>query len=321
MQKKLVCFCVSLLILCGCATLTGSYPDWYLNPPENSHSSLYGVGEGYDLNSATKLALKNISEKIVVTLSSESSIYQAESTAGYVEDAEYSIDEKTEEITFNNYKTLKTHALGGRFFALVEVNKQELIRNQKKELDKVEDEIDELDKSSKRKNSLVRMAALTSIRKEIPKAETRVKVLDSLNPSFNDQAYWNKYSDFNREYTKLMNDIQFYIKTNDRFDKKAGSVFKKYLNQKGIKVADKFSTDLVILDIYSTVSTQKIYGSYMSKAKLHFSLIARGRTVKSNSLDLKGNSVINREEAKNSAIKQLDEKISEEGIFKIFRLE
>lgn len=321
MLKKFLCFCCVLMLL-GCSSFSKrKYPEWYLNQPKDDSEFLYGIGESYDLDSATKMALKNISEKILVTISSESSVYKAETNVAYIEDAEYSVSEKTEEITFDSYELVKTSSAKNRIFALVKVDKQNLIRSQKKELKKVEGSISSLDKDSRRKSSLERIVALKNMKEIIKQAESKVKIIKSLQPSFDDQPYFSKYSGYGKEYTRLLNNMVFYVKTSSGFDKKAKDVFKKHLNENNIKTSDSFASGAVILDIYSDITNKNIYDSFVTKAKLYLSLMVGGRTIKTNVLEIKGSSTINRKEAQNNALKKLDKKIEEDGLFKVLRLE
>jgi len=317
------CICVVIFLItasCSSTLSRGNYPDWYTKQPKNTQTSLYGVGEGGTLDSAKDMALKNISEQILVTVSSTSDVYKAETNVEYIEESKFDVSERTEEITFSDYKVLKSTSSKDRFFVLLEVDKQELIQLQKDELQKIETEISTLDKNSKRKTSLERVASLLEIKELAKRADIKIKVIRSLEPSFNGDAYYARYNKYNEEYIDLIHNITFYIKTNDSFDKKIADVFKKHLNKYNIKTVDNFNTKLTILDIYSDSSTKKIYGSYNTKARISLVLLVKGMTIRSNSLELKGSSTINRKEAENNAIKSLDKRIEEEGLFRVLRL-
>lgn len=325
MYKKLFkyFFVITLFIITNCSStlLKGNYPDWYVNQPKNTQTSLYGVGQGYNMDTAKELALKNISEQIMVTVSSKSSIYKAETKADYVEESEFNISEKTEEITFSDYEVINSFQGKKDFFVLISVNRQKLIQLQKDDLQKLDDEINTLDKNSKRRTSLERLVALKNIKKLTKRAETKAKVIKSLESTFYARDYLDKYNNYNKEYTQLLSNTKFYIKTNDSFDKQIASIFKKHLNENNIKTLNNFSTSVTILDIYSSVSTKKIYGSYNSKANIHMGLLVKGMTIKTNNILVKGSSTISKKEAKNNVVKQLDAKIKKEGLFKILRLE
>ena len=56
-----------LLLLLSCSNNLvnniSNAPKWYVNPPQNNHIYLYGVGYGSSLQEATKISLNNIAEK------------------------------------------------------------------------------------------------------------------------------------------------------------------------------------------------------------------------------------------------------------------
>jgi hypothetical protein len=323
MLKNLFKYLVNIffvLVIANCVPIHTKYPEWYINRPKNTQNSLYGVGEGYDLDSAKQNALKNISEQILITVSSKSKMYKAETNIAYIEESQFKLSEKTEEITFSDYKVLNSETNASRFFILIEVNRQNLIKTQKTELKKIENKINALDK--KTKTSLERLVNLMSIKELIQTAETKVRIIKVLQPEFeDDKIYFAKYNNYEKEYINLRNNIVFHIKTNDSFDVKLANVFKKHLNENNIKTIDQFNTNLTLLDIYSNVSVRQIYGSYNAKARIHITLLVRGSTLRTNNIELKGSSVVSREEALKNVARHLDNEINKQGLFKILKLE
>ena len=69
----------AILLLAGCAATKSppppqpaavELPAWYLHPPRNDATRLYGVGEGATMAEATRRALADLSERVAVTIQS-----------------------------------------------------------------------------------------------------------------------------------------------------------------------------------------------------------------------------------------------------------
>lgn len=298
------------------------YPDWYLNPPQDNSKTIHGVGEGYNLENANKTALKNISSKILVTLSSNSQMSQYENNYEFSEETKISIKERTADITFNNHKTLQTQYLNSqeRFIVLVAVDKPELIKQQTQDLNKLNDSINQFNRNSKKKSDLERISALINIQNIIPKAETKINILTALS-SKDYSKYLNKYKAYKKEYNKLLSKTVFSIQTKSEFDKDVGEVFKNALNKQNFKIGSLDKSN-VILSIKSKITSKEVYGSYFAKIQINVNLLNKQKKIiKSNKIEIKGSSSINKNEANKNALRDLEEQIEENGINGVLKLE
>jgi hypothetical protein len=95
-------------------------PKWYLNPPANNFTTLYGTGEGKTLNEAKNNALKDMSEKLVVSVASSMNSITTTSDDGtnssYLKENIKNVKVEAKKITFSNYKTQKVIQNGNSFF-------------------------------------------------------------------------------------------------------------------------------------------------------------------------------------------------------------
>jgi len=116
-----------------------SYPSWYLNPPANNGSFLYGVGEGSNINIAKAAALSFVSESLSLTVSSK--LRKSESSSSYngnentYRSTVSSLKAQAKDMEFSEYKIVKNEQIGSRIVLLVEVSRHKLFADQKAKLD------------------------------------------------------------------------------------------------------------------------------------------------------------------------------------------
>ena len=96
MFKFLTLITSSLFILLSVAAAKDSIkdlPSWYVSPKQNNASSLYGVGEGFSLEEATKTALADAAARLIVTISSESTLLREENQNSSNEESRQQINQ------------------------------------------------------------------------------------------------------------------------------------------------------------------------------------------------------------------------------------
>lgn len=321
-----ISFTLLLLLLnsCSFSSRASKEPTWYLNPPKNDYTYLYGVGEGYNLETATQSALKNLSSKILVTISSETNLMREETNFYANEQIIQNIQENVEKITFNNYEVDKTSKKRDILYVIVKVNRAQFIKDKKLELSKINEEIRNIDSVSINQSILERRNALEKINKISEDGDLLVKVIGAVDPSFNKNAHFQKYSGYKNEYNKISDKILVYIIKSTTTEKGVVTAYKNGLNKKGIKtvtIKNENNPNQVILDINSKTMKQEVYKNYMTKINISTSLKSnQGKSIKGRSIEVSGISVISEEQSLNTAIYNLEQKIAKEGIFSVLGL-
>lgn len=139
-----------------------SYPSWYLNPPQNNQELLYGIGEGFTINEATKNALENLSSRLMVTISSNT----VSSSKSFTDYREYTtktttqdIKSEIEKLSFNNYKVEDSLSMDRRIIVLLSSSKNDMTKTLQDQINTLYKELDFINTNSKKQDPLTNIFA------------------------------------------------------------------------------------------------------------------------------------------------------------------
>ncbi len=287
-----------------------SLPSWYITP-KTSDQNLYGVGEGYTLAEASKSALNNLASKLMTSISSESSTLLESNKYSTNEQSRQKISEVVAKITFNNYQISNSAAFGGKIYTEISVSRAGFISEYSQKLSGLNQKMAEIFKQAQNKSILEKLNDFSAVNDLSLEAESISQILASLNASSaNFKNNIDLYNSYQNSYQNLASKIEFFIENNNAPKALVSKVIGA-LNQKKLKVVKSKNLDnpnLVIIQINSQITEQKIYGSYIAKLKLDFNLLSnQNKIIKSTSFENSGSSVINKEEAVNAAVSGIDD--------------
>ncbi len=289
-------------------------PSWYVKPAQNDAQYLYGIGEGFTIQEASRASLNNAASKLIVTISSESSSRLEENKYSFNEQYQQKIQEKVQNITFNDYQIANSHRDGNKFYVQIQINRHNFVKEQNSILSQNHKIMRNIYNASKSQNILIRRRKLDEINDLVQKTAIINQILNSLNVNKNYQSNLNKYQFYQDSSRDILNKIEFFINSDSN---KVKNVIIKILNDDGLKIATvkNKNKNLVIINIKHNVSYKNIYGSKIASLKVKFKFISpQGKILASNIIEVSGASVTDNKDALSSAIKNLAQKINKEGI-------
>ncbi len=303
-------FTAFLFLLFACASSDqpqqlSSLPSWYITP-KASNQNLYGVGEGYTLAEASQSALNNLASKLMTSISSEFSTLLESNKYSTNEQSRQKINEVVAKITFNNYQVSNSAAVGGKIYTEISVSRDGFINDYSQKLQGLNQEMTETFKQAQSKSILEKLNDLESVNDSSLEAESITQILAGLGSNqSNFKSNLDLYNFYQNSYQNLASKIEFFI-DNTNAPKPLINKVINILNHKKLKVVKSknlANPDLVIIQISSDITEQKIYGSYIAKLKLNFNLLSnQNKIIKTTSFENSGSSVISKEEAINSAV-------------------
>lgn len=305
----------------SCASQSGQKldsPSWYITPSQNNSKNLYGVSTGYTLEESTKYALADAASRLMVNISSTSTLLREENQVGINEEMRQQVRQNVEKISFANFKVSKSKKYGQKIFTEVEIERAPFIRDQKEKVNFLKRKIANLDKNSRNKNAIYRRNSLLKICDLNKELELKSRILLGAGENINLRKTLNRIADFQDQLERFSDKIEFYFQINS--PKEIAKIIRTSLNKEQLKVSSKRNSsneNQVVIKVSSTSRNNEIYGSFMAKLEIDFENIANGKTVASNSVEVVGSSTIGKKEAYLSALKSLEEKISEDSILKI----
>lgn len=288
-------------------------PAWYVSPKNNNYENLYGLGEGFALEDATKSALSDAAARLFVSISSTSSILREEDNNNFNEETRQKINQNIEKIDFGNFQISQTSKIAQKFYVEVKIDRQNFIARQKERMDFLDNQINNLKSQLNSQNLIQKRISLTKILEMANESELIARIT-----SFDIAILRQKLkiiSDTKNELSKLNNKIEFFITKNS--SSKIYSAIRGGLNQENFVIVDDAKNSSVIIKINSEEKRQKIYNAFITKLIIEFENIVNNKIIASNSIEISGSSLIDYENSYLSAIENLKDKIKKDGSLKI----
>ncbi|OCL86599.1 LPP20 family lipoprotein [Arcobacter porcinus] len=314
-MKKTIIYLIIALFLTSCSNNKPepqalSYPNWYLNPTQNTLTTLYGVGEGRTLTEATNSALDNLSSRLLVTVQSNITITEK----SYRDFREYAtsttnseISSKTAELGFKNYKIDESIYFSGKNIVQVSIKKDDLIQTIKSDIEKLYSELDFVKKQQY--DTLTLYLKEQELLSKFYNSSNKAQILDSLGY---DIKFIQKTNSLRDEINSLKNRATFYISA-DNESSKYKNIFKDALLKRGFKVVNSIAP--YELNLGSEISRKSPQGFYIYENILTITILDSSKhDIKSDIIELKGVSSRNYEDAGLNSIKELKELQEEENI-------
>ena len=315
----------SLLIICilvlftACSStkqnnINNSLPSWYLNTPSNTTSTLYGTGEAYSLDEAKTNALSNMSQKLIVSVDSSINTTTQTSVNTYSKDIKKKINLKTKKLSFTNYKVSKAIQSGASFIVLLKVNRIELFKQKKKELDlldtKIQSNINNLQNNSK----LEKIYNLINLSPSINDAKELSFVLYSINNDFDYSKYYTKYDKYLNKINLLKSNLRIKITSNTN-----NTLYKQYLKElftnNNYKVIS--TNEDILIKISNNIRYSKARGWQIVKASTTLNIISNNKTVSTKTISSIGRSSSTKQNALSSSAVVFKNKVQKIGLNRI----
>ncbi len=322
MKKYLILFLIIFVSACsssGNIESVSALPKWYISPAQNNAQNLYGVGEGYSLDEATKASLKNLASKLMVSISSESTMLLEENKFYTNEQSRQQINETVEKMDFVNYQVSKSVQMGPKIYVETIIDRNAFINDQTQKLSELNKNMQDNYNNLGDKNIIEKYNQLVGINDMAIQAKSINYILSGLGSNSDKEKNLQQYNFYQKAYDGILQKIEFFIELNNS-PKTIANVLGRAINNEKIKIVNfkTSNSNLVIIDVKTDLVENNIYGANIAKLKINFSLLSNlGKVLKSNSVEVTGNSVVSKNEAVNAAISQLSEKINHQGILKI----
>lgn len=301
-------------------------PHWFLTPPSDDSSSLYGVGEGESLKSARDDALNTLASKLSVSISSTLSKNETQSTFGssvsYNKDVSQHLQSEVKKISFTNYEIVSNGIENGRTYVLVKVDKEKFLEEKKQEVAEMEKEMGLNVAKAKTLPILERFSLLKESVATADKAKTLVTIITSLTTDYKKDIHLAQYAAYKLALEDSINDISVYVAGNDD-DKVFKDVIREELTVQKIKVAKNFkaSKNSVIVEIETNPTVKNIYGRYMAKVYVTINLKNNeSDVVNSTKIECNGNSSLDAKSAITAAGKNFAKQVKEKGVLSLLGL-
>lgn len=293
-------------------------PKWFAKPKNNNNSTLYGVGEGFSLEDATKNALVDSASRLMVSISSQSELVREENQISFNEEMRSKVKQSIEKITFTGYEVSQSQEANNRFYVEVSIEREGFTRQQQEQTEFIKRKINDLDAASLKANPISRRNNLVKILDLCKELELKVQILSGLKEDIDLKAILILSAKYQNEFNKSSDKFEFVFSAESNKDLVVN--LRSALNKEKIKISkniDKSNPNQVLIIANYELKEQKIYGSYMVKLEINIENLYGDKILASNKFEVSGSSTIDEKEALKSALNSLNEKIVDDGIMKI----
>lgn len=303
-----------LLISSGCFSSKAkieSIPNWYLNTPQNTASTIYGVGEGSSLEDAKSAALNSMSSRLVVSVgSSLQKLTTSGSDGSYSKSVTQDIKVDVEKIQYTNAKVEKNALVGGNYYVLMSVDRVELFNEKKKSFFVDDGTIDTTFKDGKDLPELEKIYLIKNLSPKIIDNRKKAFVLYAINNSFDYAPYFNKYDAYLSQIDKLKSELQISVNSNEE-SKFFMDIIVQMLNEDGYKVVKNSSN--VQIDINNKIRYSEYKGWKIAKVSTTIGVSSRGKKVSNKTVETTGRSSSINKNALQNAAQFFKQKLEKDG--------
>ena len=314
--KKLVIASILFVASCASSQNQAGEPSWYLSPKQNNSQNFYGVAFGPNLEEATKSALADAAARLMVSISSESTLLREEDNSGANEEMRQQVKQNIEKIDFTNFKVSRSQKSSAQLFVEVEIERDPFIRDQKEKIEFNERKISDLEHGLDSTNPVQKRASLTKILDISKQVELSSRILSGAGVAIDLKSKLNRIAAFQNQFNQLTSKIEFFFEIDS--PREVAQIIRSALNKEKIAISNsRGGKNQIVISIKSSSRNSEVYGAKMTKIALDFENIFEGKVIASNKIEVGGSSTISEKESYAASLKSLEDEIEKQGILKI----
>lgn len=308
MRKLLICLML-LAPLAGCVSLlpkkqAPAAPAWVLSAPADSREWFWGVGEGPDLDTAKRGALKDIAARLRVSISGQLDSQMTVNNNQVDRQSRSRISEEVQKTEFSNYVIEKTAQSETGFYVLAKVDRLAFIRDLKNKLGNVNGRIQSVSAALDTQSPLERFVALRRLQPDLEKATGYAQLLIGAEPGGEGAGHLRNYESLQQRSREAVAGLVFEIQTRSE-DQDLAAAMTAYLNESGIRTETVRNGGGNILTISSSSQSDALYGSKLVKLKILLNVKDdQGRALASRDYAVSGASSYDHRAARQNALQK-----------------
>ncbi len=294
-----------------------SVPAWVLTPSADTNNTIYGIGSGFSYNEAKQAALKDITEKLMTEISSQSKSELSVHNASVARSANQQINTRTIETQLSAYKVLKTKQVGEELFMQVSMSRKEFIKNTSSRLKELDDKIRKTLSSQSKKTKLQQLIASQDLRPSITKARSLILLLQAAGGSQNTDQYLAYYGAALKKSTDLLYSLRFNISASKNLNGLAKHLTALLHNENISASVSKSKNGDANIYISGSIKNAIMFSQHISQLKINIKTSDKNnRVISVIEYESSGSSTSSSSSAADSAIKNMSNKFKDKGILK-----
>ena len=293
-----------LCIACSGLRLETPAPDWVLNPPKDTAQWYWGVGEGDDLETARRGALRDIAARLRVSIAGNMESQMTVHNQTVERAARSRISEVVQKTEFTNVTLEKTASAKNGVYALVKVDRQAFIRETLSRLESMDRKAIDASRNLESKTPFEQYLALRAALPHVENAIAAAQLLRVADPAHRAQEVLPRLEALQQKALTAANGLVFSLHYKAA-DADIAQVVTTFLNANGMRVAPPGGQALP-LSITAQAREQMLFGNRNLRLQLTLNLRdERQRNMASKEYLINGNSLNTFEAARQDAMREL----------------
>lgn len=286
-------------------------PPWVISPPPDTPSTYFGLGQGHDLPSARRSALRDIAAKLKVSVTGTLESKTTVRNDAVSQSAMSRVTEEVQKTEFKNFKVLQTHAAKDGVYALVSVDRQEFVQNTKDKIDRLLTGIDTATKSLETKPAIEQFMQLRRQRPSIAMARGYFDVLDNKDLSAEDKARMAHLDQLATQSAQVAESLVFRIQSSPQ-DKDVEAAVSGFLSANNVRTDTGGASAAATVKTAVTPRLDSIPPSKIVRLTVTLTIgDNKGRSVASRQYVVSGTSLTDHLSARQQAVFALQKELQE----------
>jgi len=264
--KYIASFSIVLLMLSGCGGVEPSAPkiskketpSWYLNPPKDTSTKLYGIAIGKNRDDAIKHALTDMVAKLGINIEStyESSVKVQYSYAS--KKISNNVKSSIASISINNYEVIESERLSYKKFAvLLQSDKAKLAQSLKESIERKYTKLQTGLVAIKESNVLSRYVMTKKISEEANTLLSTILIIKELDPNYTGSLPLTFIESTHKKLLDITNNLNFIVK-GDRNSRTFVTALENHLTHQGYHLTSGRSDNTVSISIKTSLNSTRV---------------------------------------------------------------
>ncbi len=302
------------------ATLAGAadrLPPWMLDPPKDDAQVWYGTGEGPELESARRGALRNVAAKLRTSIEGavgNTTTVQSSGGKERVELRAYSaVKEEITRTDFTKVDVAQTAKGGLGVYVLVKVDRAAFIADTRNQLQLVDKPVRAAEAALPTQSTLDQYLALRRLKPQIDTGARLSLLLQGAGAVEEGQAGVLRYGGLMQTANELGTKLTFELRAPPA-DADVATALAAFLSEQGMRSASTRTPGANPLTIATDVRQDELYGSKMVKLRVRLAVLDdQGRAAATREYEIPGASRYDFKGAREDAVRKLGDMLRKAG--------
>lgn len=291
------------------AATAAAAPAWMSEPPKDDAQSWYGIGEGPDLESARRSALRSVAARLRSTIAGQVRQATSVQTSGGKEhvsiDAQSSLVEDVVRTDFTRFEVVQSERSGQGTFALVRVDRPAFIADTRNQLQVVDKPVREAEAALATQSTLDQFLSLRRLKPQFENGLRFSLLLQGAGVDEEGRAGVRRFGGLLQAAGDLANRLTFELRAAPA-DADAAATLAAFLAEQGMRTSQTPTPGANPLTIQTESRQDLLFGSKMVKLRVRLSVLdAQGRAASTKEFEAPGSSRNDFKAAREDALRKL----------------